>query len=377
MADGFQLGTNDAAGHWTWTGARLYGENGFAATHRRHDEYATLTAGQRRDRVAELQEEWLAAQWHQPSYGSRFELRFANDPESRRVHAALLLRVVAATRHEAADLARRRLRRATDPALLPPHVLARPIDKEAELRRWLGRPSPAADFIEVRKHLSARPITRFGASRRYAIRHGFFEAGDSGHAWDTWWHEFARLDSPAVLCLGFDAYDAGNSVFRQELNRRALEMEDLATQGIPSPLHPYPMTPDPAAQLAVGDYRRAVTRYVGRCFRLRVSLVAENEVPARTIAALVDTVSRIPGAVGPVRVAGPEFAEAIREHQALGAPRLAETYRQGLPIEPEPIDELLDSLVDLPEAAAVLSLPAHWSGSPTYFDDAPTPVSRS
>ena len=155
------------------------------------------------------------------------------------------------------------------------------------------------------------------------------------------------------------------------------EMEDLATQGIPSPLHPYPMTPDPAAQLAVGDYRRAVTRYVGRCFRLRVSLVAENEVPARTIAALVDTVSRIPGAVGPVRVAGPEFAEAIREHQALGAPRLAETYRQGLPIEPEPIDELLDSLVDLPEAAAVLSLPAHWSGSPTYFDDAPASVSRS
>ena len=368
MADGFQLGTDDAAGHWTWTGARLYGEDGFAATHLRH-EYADLTAGQRRDRVAQLQLAWLAAQWNQPEFGCRLELRFANDPETRRVHAAILLRVVAATRQEAADLAEQRMQRATDPDLLPPHVLARPIESEAELRGWLGRPRLVGEFIEVRKHLSARPITRCGARRTYAIRHGFFDSGD---AWETWWREFAQLDFPAVLCLGFDAYDAGNSVFRQELNRRALEMEDLASQGISSPLHPYPMPPDPAALLAVGDYRRAVARYVGRCFRLRVSLVSENEVPPRSIAALVGTVSCIPGAVGPVRVIGPEFAEAMREHRALGAPRLAETYRQGLPIAPDPMDELLDSLVDLPEAAAVLSLPAHWSGTPAYFDDAPT-----
>jgi hypothetical protein len=36
VADGFVLGTGDAAGHWIWTGARLYGEgDGFEATRRR------------------------------------------------------------------------------------------------------------------------------------------------------------------------------------------------------------------------------------------------------------------------------------------------------------------------------------------------------
>ena len=383
MADGFALETGDAAGHWIWTGARLYGGGGGYAAARGRPEYAELTADERRRRVAELQEGWLGAQWDPPSFGCRFELRFANDPETRRIRAALLLRAVAATRREARELAQGRLARATDPGLLPPHVAARPIDSEAELRGWLGCPSLVGEFIEIRKHLSSRPITRFGATRQHAIRHGFFDGAggadgaDAGGGWDAWWRQFAALDFPAVLCLGFDSYDAGNSVFRQELNRRALEMEDLASEGISSPLHPYPMPPDPAALLAVGDYRRAVARYVGRCFRLRVSLVSENEVPARLIAALAATVSRVPGAVGPVRVAGPEFAEAMREHQALGAPWLAETYRQGLPVELDPMDELLHELADLPEAASVLSLPAHWSGDPACFEDAPQPATTA
>ena len=373
MADGFLLGTGDTAGYWIWTGARLYGESGFEAA-RRHPEYAELTADQRRCRVAELEEGWLAAQWDPPSLGCRFELRFANDPETRRIRAALLLRVVAATREEAESLASQRLAQAADPDLLPPHVLARPIDDESELRDWLGCPGLVGELVEIRKHLSARPITRFGAARPYAVRHGFFDGGDG---WDRWWRQFAQLEFPAVLCLGFDAYDAGNAVFRQELNRRALEMEDLASEGVTSPPHPYPMPPDPAAQLAVGDYRRAVARYVGRCFQLRVSLVSENEVPARLIGALADTVSCVPGSVGPVRVVGPEFAEAMREHQALGAPWLPATYRQGLPHELDPLDGLLHSLADLPEAASVLSLPAHWSGDPACFDEAPQPAATA
>ena len=361
VADGFLLDTDDGTRHWTWAGARLY-----AAA--RTERYSSLTADERRRRVADLEAGWLATQWDPPSFGNRFELRFATDPDARRIRAAFLLRVVAASRAQAAALARRRLRRATDRDSLPPHVAARPIDSEAELRSWLGAPSLVGEFVEVRKHLSARRITRGGATRNHAVRHGFFDAGDS---WEAWWREFARLEFPAVLCLGFDTYDAGNSVFRQELHRRAVEMEDLATQGIPSPLHPYPMPPDPAARLAVGDYRRAVARYVGRCYRLRVSLVSENEVPERLIAALVNTVSCIPGSIGPVRVVGPEFAEAMLEHQALGAPWLDTTYRQGLPIELDPMDELLHELVDLPEAASVLSLPAHWSGSPACFEQSP------
>ena len=375
MPEGFSLGTGDAAGEWVWTGARLYaeGESGGHAAGRRR-EYPELTTDQRRNRVAEQEEGWLAAQWEPPSFGCRFELRFANDPESHLIHAAFLLRVVAATRPEAESLARERLRQATDPDLLPPHVVARPIEAEAELRGWLGCPSLVGEFIEIRKHLSARPITRFGASRPYVVRHGFF---DSGGAWDAWWRRFAQLDFPAVLCLGFDPYDAGNSVFRQELHHRAMEMEDLASEGISSPLHPYPMPPDPAARLAVADYRRAVARYVGRCFRLRISLLSENEVPPELIAALAGTVSYIPGSVAPVRVVGPEFAETMREHQALGAPWLDATYRQGLPVELDPMDELLHSLADLPEAASVLSLPAHWPGGPACFDEAPTSVASS
>lgn len=377
MADGFLLGTDDGAKHWTWTGARLYAgaqAQVGADSGRRSEQYADLTADQRRRRVADLETAWLAEQWDPPAFGSRFELRFATDPGSRTIRAAFLLRVVAATAGEAASLARERLGRATDRDALPPHVVARPIDSEAELRTWLGAPSLVGEFVEVRKHLSARRISRGGATRRYAVRHGFFDSGD---AWDAWWRAFARLEFPAVLCIGFDPYDAGNSVFRQELHRRALEMEGLATQGIPSPLNPYPMRPDPAARLAVADYRRAVARYVGRCFRLRVSLVSENEVPAGLLASLVSTISCIPGAVGPIRVVGPEFAEAMREHQALGAPWLARTYRQGLPIELDPMDELLHSLVDLPEAASVLSLPAQWTGSAACFDAVPDPVAAA
>jgi hypothetical protein len=149
MAAGFQLGTGDAAGHWTWTGARLYGEDGFAATYHR-PQYADLTAGRRRQRVAELQAAWLAAQWDQPSFGSRCELRFANDPETRRVHAAFLLRVVAATRQEAASLARRRMRRATDPDLLPPHVLARPCSASASTPTTRATPSSGRSSTAAR-----------------------------------------------------------------------------------------------------------------------------------------------------------------------------------------------------------------------------------
>ena len=373
MPDGFLLGTGDAAGEWIWAGARLYGESDGNAAERR-PEYADLPADQRRRRVAELEEGWLASQWDPPSYGCRFELRFTNDPDTHRIHAAFLLRVVGATQPEAQSLAQERLRQATAPDLLPPHVVARPIDSETELRGWLGCPSLVGEFIEIRKHLSARPITRPGATRPYVVRHGFFH---SGGAWDAWWRRFAQLEFPAVLCLGFDPYDAGNSVFRQELYHRAMEMEDLASEGISSPLHPYPMPPDPAASLALGDYRRAVARYVGRCFRLRISLVSENEVPPGLIAALASTVSCSPGSVGPVRVVGPEFTEAMREHQALGAPWLAATYRQGVSVELDPMDELLHSLVDLPEAASVLSLPAHWSGDPACFDEAPASVVSS
>jgi len=364
MADEFMLGTSAGASHWVWTGARLYADGGIDATLR----YPDLTPEQRRQRVADLEAAWLAAQWEPPtaSASHRFELRFSTDAEARRIQVALLVRVVAAMRQEAEERARRCLHRAADPNALPPHVRARPIKEEQELRTWLGSPSPVGSFVEIHKHLSALRITRGGSPLPYAVRHGYF---GTGAAWDVWWREFAKLDFPAVLCVGFDPYDANNPDLRRELQRRTGVLEMLATRGVPSPLNPYDVPPDPAAQAAVGGYQRALARYAGSCYRLRVALVGEREAPATLLAALAGTLCAEPGAVLPVRPTGPEFAEAIREHQALGAPWLPQSHQQTMPVAPDVLDRLLHSLVDLPEAVSALSLPIHWPGSPACFDD--------
>ena len=276
------------------------------------------------------------------------------------------MRAVASTRQEAEERAHACLHRAAAPNSLPPHVKSRLIDAEPELRNWLGSPSRVGAIVEVHKHLSAMRVTRGGSRLPYAVRHGNF---GTGAAWDVWWREFAKLDFPAVLCVGFDPYDANNPDLRRELQWRTNELEALAVRGVPAPMNPYPVPPDPAAQAAVGGYQRALARYAGPCYRLRVALVSEREVPATLLAALVGTLSAEPGAVLPVRPTGSEFAEALREHQSLGAPWLPQSHQQTMPVAPDVMDRLLHSLVDLPEAVAALSLPVHWPGGPAPFDD--------
>jgi len=364
MADEYMLGTSADTGYWIWAGTRLYADGGIDATHR----YPDLNPKQRRRRVADLETAWLAAQWEPPTATAshRIELRFATDVDAHRVQVALLVRVVAATRQEAEERARRALHRAADPNALPAHVNSRSIEAEQELRTWLGSPGRVGAFVEVHKHLSALRVARGGSPLPYAVRHGNFGAGA---AWDVWWREFAKLDFPAVLCVGFDPYDADNPDLRRELQRRTGVLEALATRAVPSPLNPYDVPPDPAAQAAVHGYQRALARYAGSCYRLRVALVSENEVPATLLATLVGTFSAEPGAVLPVRPTGPELAEAIREHRSLGAPWLPQAHQQTMPVAPDVVDRLLHSLVDLPEAVAALSLPVHWPGSPACFDD--------
>ena len=364
MADEFMLGTSAGTSYWVWAGTRLYADGGIDATHRSPD----LSPEQRRRRVADSDAAWLAAQWEPPtaSASHRFELRFATDAEAHKVQVAMLVRAVATTRQEAEERARRALYRAADPNALPPHVNARPIEEEHELRTWLGSPGRVGAFVEIHKHLSAMRVTRGGSPLPYAVRHGDFGAGA---AWDVWWREFAKLEFPAVLCVGFDAFDASNAELRRELQRRTGILEALAVRAVPSPFNPYDVPPDPAAQAAVYGYQRALARYAGSCYRLRVALVSESEVPATLLAGLVGTLSAEPGAVLQVRPAGPELAEALREHRSLGAPWLPQAHQQTMPVAPDVVDRLLHTLTDLPEAVSALSLPVHWPGSFPCFDD--------
>jgi hypothetical protein len=340
----------------------MFAEGRIDATQR----YADLSWDERRKRLSELETAWLAAQWYPPAPGSRFEVRFATGAGAAKVQAALLVRVLAATQQEAGRLAAERLRRAAGPdGALPPHVGARAIESEAELRSWLGYPSQLGSFVEVRKHLSANRITRAGAALTYAVCHGFF---DSGAAWDAWWRGFAALPFPAVLSIGFEPYDADNSAFRNGLHRRAAELEELARQGVPSPLNPYLVPPDWAAEAALPGYRRALARYTGRCYSVRVALASAQPLPRTLVESLAGTVSSTTGAAGAVQVAAAELDQVAGEFRALGAPWLPATYRQALPAEPDPLDRLLHSLADVQEAASVLSLPVHWPGMPPVFD---------
>jgi hypothetical protein len=363
------LSTNDRSGCWTWAGVRLSAEGRIEATQR----FADLSWDERRKRLIEQDMAWLASQWDTPVPGSRFEVRFATDAKAKKVQAVFLVRVLAATQDEARRLARERLWRATGPdGMLPPHVGARPVDSETELRTWLGYPTQVAAFVEVRKHLSADRITRGGTGLAYAVRHGFFH---SGAAWDAWWRSFAELPFPAVLSIGFDPYDADNPAFRDMLYRRAADLEELASQGVPSPLNPYRVPPDRAAQAAVPCYRRALTRYAGRCFSVRLVLASARPPPLTLVESLARTVSSAIGAVRAVPVVTAELDQAVAEFRALGAPWLPATYQQNLPTDLGGLDRLLHSLADIEEAVSVLSLPVHWPGMPPVFDRNSNPFS--
>ena len=168
LADGAFLSTSDGAGAWTWAGVRLSADGGIEAMQR----FGDLSFDQRRQRLADEAKAWLAAQWETPVAGSRFEVRFATGAKASTVQAALLARVRAATPNEASRLAAERLQRAAGAdSGLPRHVRRRPIasQEEGELRAWLGYPNRVADFVEVRKHLSADRIARGGTALRYAV----------------------------------------------------------------------------------------------------------------------------------------------------------------------------------------------------------------
>jgi hypothetical protein len=358
------LSSSDGSGAWAWAGVQLSADGGIEATQR----FVDLSWAERRERLNHEERAWLAAQWDAPVPGSRFEVRFITGAGGAKVQTAFLARVRAATPEEARRVAAERLKRAASPnGGLPKHVRSQSISSAEDLRAWLSFPKRIVDFVEVRKHLSAGRVARGGTSLPYAVCHGFF---DSGAAWDAWWRGFAGLPFAAVLSIGFDPYDADEQSFRSQLERRAAQLEELTRPGVPSPLNPYQVPADRSAQTAAPGYHRAVTRYAGRCFRVRVALAGAQPLPATLVESLVATISSTPGAARAVRVASTELDQVVGEFRVLGAPLwLPATYQLHLPTRPDGLDQLLHSLADVTEAASVLSLPVHWNGMRPVFHD--------
>ena len=333
LADSAFLSTSDGSGCWTWAGVRLSAEGRIEATQR----FADLSWDERRKRLTEQETAWLAAQWHAPR--PRKPLRSAVRHRGQRGEGAGRLLRPCARRDARSGETSGRGTAPPPPAgpngALPPHVRARPIDSEEELRTWLGYPSQVSDFTEVRKHLSAQRIDRGGTALAYAVRHGFF---DSGAAWDAWWRSFASLPFPAVLSIGFDPYDADNPRFAACCIVAPRNWRSSRGRALP-PLNPYPVPPDRAAQAAVDGYRRALTHYTGRCFSIRVALASAQPLPVTLAESLAGTVSAATGAARAVQAAATELDEVVGEFRALGAPWLPLTYQWGLPGE-------LDGLTD-------------------------------
>ena len=359
--DAAVLSTADGSGSWTWAGALLSADGSLEATMR----YADLSWDERNARVAEEDAAWLAAQWSPPAPGTRFELRYITGPEAENVRAAMLVRVRGQSEEAAHRLTREQLARACDPDdALPPHVSGQPIGTDTELHAWLGYPNHVGSFVEVRKHVSVGRVSRGGTGLPSAACHGFF---DSGARWDGWWRRFAKLPFAAALSVGFESLDARDPWLRQELHRRTMELAALAQPASASPLNPFPVPADPAAARAWPGYNRALTRYAGRGFLVRLALVSEQPVPAVLVESLVRTVSSTEGAVEAFELLPAEHDAAVAEYRALGAPWLPASYQRNLPTALDPVDRLLHGFADLTEAAALLSLPVHWPGMPPVF----------
>ena len=84
LADSAFLSTSDGSGCWTWAGVRLSAEGRIEATQR----FADLSWDERRKRLTEQETAWLAAQWHAPAPGNRFEVRFVAGASAAKVQAA-------------------------------------------------------------------------------------------------------------------------------------------------------------------------------------------------------------------------------------------------------------------------------------------------
>ncbi|MEU6084543.1 hypothetical protein [Streptomyces sp. NPDC047108] len=382
-------------GSWAWTGVRLEP----APTAAEHGGFAGLPEEQRRAEAVSREQVWLAEQG-QPRGGHRIELRYVNDPVTRRVSCTLLGQVHApdpAGAAAAARALRTRLRAA------PRHVRAGELDA-AGVRsalmpfgpdaaqqgpvhpadpEHLPEPTVLPGVAEVRKGLSWAWSTRYDARFRVGVLVHPLAGG--AVSWEPVWDALARQEHRTMVGVCLEPYEVGEGL-RSRLAYLAQEYGRLAAPGTPNPVYQQPVPPDPFAVRAAPAYHDAAHRYTGHAFRLRVAVAADGPVPVHLAEVVASTLSdagaagrtggpvtAVPGSGVGGRAAvcvprGDEAATAWRNVTAINRSWLEETYRQGVPEgHMGQVERILGDLVDLPEATAAFRFPYEIPGRPPLF----------
>lgn len=350
----------DPAGAWGWAGLRLTARRGLAATH----AYLELPAAERERRIGETEAAWLAAQWTDADQ-ARFEVRYLTLPDLGRLECAALVRVNGATAAAAQDAADRRLAAA---AQLPPHVAADPLESAAEVRDWLVPFDPhPRGVLEIRKRVLWAPISRRGTARTTGIAFGEF-GGSGGErvSWEPLLRALAALPFRAMLGVCFVPFPAGPA-FQAHVAHLAAEYEALAAPVASSPIFSQRLPAEPFAVDAAPRYARARRLYSGLCYRVRISLAAERELPQYIGELTAAAVSPGGGAVA-LRPTADEMPTIRGDLGALNTDWPAATYFRGAPPEAfGPAERILAELVDAGQGAAVLRLPVEWPGHEELF----------
>jgi hypothetical protein len=370
------LVASDEGGSWAWVGVRLAP----AATLAQHRGYLDVPEPVRRAEATAQEQAWLAAQWTTQER-TRFEVRYVNDPLSRRLSATLLGQVHGPDQGSAAAAA---LRLRDRLAAAPRHVRADPIGEAAEVYDRLHPIQPDRGALyEVRKRLTWSPCTRTETHRTVCVAVSPF--GGANPSWEPVWAALAALAHPTVVSVFLEPYQVGQGL-RARLGLLAQEYAWLAREGPGSPLYGRRQPPDPFAVAAAPIWADAVRRYTDRGYRIRISLAAAGPLPAALaehLAALAEHLAAVVsapviGGGATVRRLPPgEFDAAYRQLTALGRDWLEEAHGQGTP--PDCLsraERILCDLADLSEATAAFRFPYQIPGHVPLFEvlDPPRPT---
>ncbi|MCM3884214.1 toll/interleukin-1 receptor domain-containing protein [Frankia sp. R82] len=357
-------------GIWAWVGLRLFpgGQRATAAT-------PDALADQHHAAARAGDQEWLAAHGTAGD-GNRFEIRYTNDPSTRTV-SAVLLGQIHRPPHAGTDIvaAARVLR--DDLAATPGHVRAEALTSADEIRRQLRPFTPdLGSVFEVRKRLAWAPCTRRDTGRWICLAVVPFDGG--GLTWEAVWAELADLPHRALVSVCLEPYSISPGL-RIRLQNLAGEYTRLAAPGTAVPVWGVAVASDPFAAAVAPLYLDAVRRYVGRVYRLRISIVSEAPLPARFAETLAGTVSASgDGAAVVCRPVGHEAQLAWQHIAVSGQGWLDAAYRQGVPpgqLRPE--EQILTDLVDAREGAAAFRLPYQLPWRRPLFDSGEAPAASA
>ncbi|MDH6126043.1 hypothetical protein [Kitasatospora sp. GP82] len=384
---GVLLGS-DEYGSAAWVGLRL-------APARRlkdHRGYAGLPEPQRWSETGAAELAWLAARTADGG-GVRFELR--HTAREGLLHSVLLARAGGPT-PQAAETAARQL--AARMAQLPPHVQCRAIDDRAELSAELnsldsnGGPPECVDLREFGKRVEVRPIRRTDSTRANALI--ATPLGPAGRPWEPVWAELARQERPTALSVCLEPTRLPPAV-EPVLHQFAAEYQRLATPRPGNPVWGGAQLGDPSAEAGRAFFADAVHRYLGPCFRLRVTLAAAGPLPTGLAELVADQLGPepsgssqsgggrpggaavlTPGGAAVLTPSGRDRPYAWRNLTQLRLDPLPDGHHRGLdPSLWTEIEALLAVLVDRYEAAAAFRLPYEVGGRPALFAE-PGPPAR-